>query len=257
MFFELSKLLNFFLSPITWILLFLISFLIFKRKLWRRIAVISSITLFIIFTNNILIDYIKYCTVKEYTSIPLDTAKHYKVAIVMGGFAFMNRETGQMKYELDRADRLWEAVRLWKKGIVKRILITGDPTSIIQEGGSSDKELFLDYMAEIGIPRDAFILEQQARNTRENAKYTREILEAEQITEKECILITSATHMRRSLKCFAKVGIHPDIYPVNTYVKPTTINHRSFYPDWKAAVKWQELLNEWVGDLVYSLVGYI
>ena len=144
MFFELSKLLNFFLSPIAWILLFLISFLVFKRKLWRRIAVISSITLFIIFTNNILIDYIKYCTVKEYTSIPLDTAKHYKVAIVMGGFAFMNRETGQMKYELDRADRLWEAVRLWKKGIVKRILITGDPTYIIQEGGSSDKELFLD-----------------------------------------------------------------------------------------------------------------
>lgn len=136
-------------------------------------------------------------------------------------------------------------------------MITGDPTSIIQEDGSSDKELFLSYMSEIGIPRNIFILEQQVRNTRENAKYTKEILDAQHISDKECILITSSTHMKRSLKCFAKVGIHPDIYPVNIYMKPININHRAFYPDWKAAVKWQELLNEWIGDLIYSFVGYI
>ena len=44
----------------------------------------------------------------------------------MGGFASMNRETGQMRYEQDRADRLWEAVRLWRNGTIEKILITGD-----------------------------------------------------------------------------------------------------------------------------------
>ena len=136
-------------------------------------------------------------------------------------------------------------MRLWKKGVVERILITGDPTSIIQKDGTSTKELFLNYMEELGVPRSVFLLEQQARNTRENVIYVRSILETERITEEECVLITSVTHMKRSLKCFAKIGIHLDMYPVNTY------------PDWEAAMKWQELLNEQIGDIVYSFVGYI
>lgn len=257
MFFELSKLLNFFLSPITWILLSLIGFLVFKCKVRKRVCLLISILFFLFFTNHLLVDYIRYCTVKEYTSVSIDTAKRYKVAIVMGGFASMNVQTGQMRYEQDRADRLWEAIRLWKKGQIGNILITGDPTSILQEDGTSTRDLFLNYMEELGVPRTAFILEQQARNTHENAKFTKEILEAKQIAGKECILITSATHIRRSLKCFAKIGLHPDFLSVNTYDAPSNINHRSFYPDWKAAVKWQELLNEWIGDWAYTMMGYM
>ena len=112
-------------------------------------------------------------------------------------------------------------------------------------------------MEEVGVPRSVFLLEHQARNTRENVIYVRSILETERITEEECVLITSVTHMKRSLKCFAKIGIHLDMYPVNTYIRPANINHRSFYPDWEAAMKWQELLNEQIGDIVYSFVGYI
>ncbi len=77
------------------------------------------------------------------------------------------------------------------------------------------------------------------------------------ITDKECLLITSATHIERSLKCFAKVRLHPDYYAVNIYDAPTNINHRSFYPSWDAAVKWQELMNEWIGDIVYKMMGYV
>ena len=258
MFFELSKFLNFFLiSPIRWMFFLLIGFCLFKRRRRKKACLISCIALFLIFTNNLLVDYVKYLTVKEYSAMTISVGKQYKLAIVMGGFASMNRNTGQMQYELDRADRIWEAVRLWKKGVVERILITGDPTSIIQKDGTSTKELFLNYMEELGVPRSVFLLEQQARNTRENVIYVRSILETERITEEECVLITSVTHMKRSLKCFAKIGIHLDMYPVNTYIRPANINHRSFYPDWEAAMKWQELLNEQIGDIVYSFVGYI
>lgn len=257
MFFELSKLLNFFLSPITWGCLLLIGALVLKRKRWKRVCVISSAIVFLLFTNHLLLSYVKYQTVKDYSSIVLDSSKHYKAIIVMGGFASMNQQTGQMRYMVDRADRLWEAVRLWRNGQAENILITGDPTSFIEEDGSCTSELFLNYMEDLGISRTAFILEQRARNTRENAKFTKEILEARRISDKECLLITSATHMKRSLKCFAKEGVYPDFLPVNTYGPPTNINHRAFYPDWQAAVKWQELLNEWFGDWAYSLMGYM
>ncbi len=257
MFFELSKLLNLFISPISWIILLLIGIIIFKKKIYRRICIIACILVFLLFTNNLLVDYVKYQSVKAYSTAHIDTTQHYKVAIVMGGFASINKETKQLRYESDRADRLWEAVRLWRIGQVERILITGDSTSFIQEDGTSTTELFLRYMEEMGVPETTFILEQKARNTRENATYTAEILKRENITDKECLLITSATHIERSLKCFAKVGLHPDYYAVNIYDAPTNINHRSFYPSWDAAVKWQELMNEWIGDIAYKIMGYV
>lgn len=256
MFFELSKLLNICFSPITWIIALLILSFLLKKKILKRICLSGSIGLFVLSTNTRLVDYVKYCTVKEYTCTRLDTTRHYKTGIVMGGFATMNKETGQMKYEQDRADRLWEAIRLWKQGYIENILITGDPTSVIDDDGNSTAELFLKYMEQLGICRDAFILEQQARNTRENALYTIKILKEKGIADKECLLITSATHIKRSVKCFAKEGVRPDIYTVNTYDPPGKIGHRDFYPDWRAAVEWQELLNEWIGDIAYKIAGY-
>lgn len=175
----------------------------------------------------------------------------------MGGFASMNRETRQMRYEQDRADRLWEAVRLWRNGTIEKILITGDGTSIVQPDGTSTEKLFLQYMEEMGIPQKVFILEKQALNTRQNTLFTAEILKKENIKGEECLLITSATHMKRSLACFKKTGIHPDYFPVNTYDTPKIINHRTFYPQWEAAIEWQELMNEWIGDRVYQIMGYI
>ncbi len=258
MFFELSKLLNFFISPVTWIVLLLIFTFRFKKKKLRKICLVASIVVFVVFTNPLLLAYVKYFSVREYSMQQTAcTGRHYRLALVMGGFATMNKETGQMRYEQDRADRLWEAVRLWKKGAVDRILITGDPTSSIMEDGSTTAGLFLDYMEELGIPHDAFILEQHARNTRENAAFTAEILKRQDIRDKECLLITSASHIKRSLKCFEREGLHPDFLPVNVCDKPHSISHRTFYPSWEVAVKWQELMNEWVGELVYKIMGYV
>ncbi|WP_455587194.1 YdcF family protein [Bacteroides sp.] len=258
MFFELSKFLNFFLtSPISWIFILLTGVCLCKRKHRKRVCLICCITVFIVFTNKLSADYVRYLAVKEYSTAVISPSKNYELAIVMGGFGSMNKETGQMKYELDRADRLWEAVRLWRKGRVKRILITGDPTSVIQPDGTSTKELFLQYMEEMGIPKETFILEQQARNTRENAIFTAEILKKKEIEDKECLLITSVSHMKRSLACFKKTGIHPDYLPVNIYSAPESVSHRAFYPQWEAAIEWQELMNEWLGDLAYRIMGYV
>ena len=257
MFFEISKLLNILLSPITWIILLLIGTFLFKKKRQKKVCLYSCIAIFLLFTNGLLLGYVKHQMVKEYSTVNIHPDKQYKAAIVMGGFASINKETGVMCYEQDRADRLWEAVRLWKTGVIDTILITGDPTSIIQKDGSSTAQLFMDYMELFGVPSTTFILEQQARNTRENAHNTTEILNSKEISDKECLLITSATHMKRSLKCFAKEGMFMDYYPVNIYNKPTNINHRTFYPSWNVAVEWQELLNEWVGDVMYRMMGYL
>ena len=256
MFFEISKLLNLFISPITWIILLLLGTFLFKKKKLRKTCLVCSIAVFVVFTNHLLVDYVKYQTVKKYNAIQINPKKKYQVAIVMGGFASMNTVTGMMQYQQNRADRLWEAVRLWKSDVVDFILITGDPTSFIDEDGTTTAPLFLNYMGGMGVPRDVFILEQRAKNTHENAEYSVAILQNLNVKDTQCLLITSATHMERSLKCFASVEWHPDFYPVNTYAKLNKVNHRAFYPSWEAAVKWQELFNEWIGNCIYQLMGY-
>lgn len=257
MFFELSKFLNFFLSPITWIILLLLGFFLLKRRKLRILCLGSAILCFVVFTNGLLVDYVRAKEAGVYGKARLQEGKKYRVAIVMGGFASMNEETGQIRYNEDRADRLWESIRLLRMGRVERILITGDGTSFLHDRGKCTAELFLTYMEQMGIPRDSFLLEQRARNTRENAVNTAKLLAEADIKDSECLLITSATHMKRSLGCFAKVGMSPDYFSVNIYDLPSEINHRSFYPSWEAAIKWQEILNEWVGDVAYKMKGYI
>ena len=257
MFFEISKFFNLLLSPISWVALLLIGAIVFRQKRRKKICLFICTSIFLIFTNTLLLSYVRYQMTKEYQTVTLPEGKTYKVAIVMGGFASIHKETGVMRYLFDRADRLWEAVRLWKLGVVDSILITGDHSSIIERNGITNAPLFFNYMEQMGVPREAFILEQHAANTRENALNTTAILRQRHIAPQECLLITSATHMERSLKCFAKEGYSVDFYPVSTYEKPYHITHRLFYPSWDVAIKWRELLNEWIGNQVYKMMGYI
>lgn len=258
MFFEISKFLYVFVtSPISWIIAFLILGYFFrKRKVVRMGCWISVLVLFLLMGNGAFYEYVKYNTFNEYNKAELKK-EHYKVAIVMGGFSGINKETGQLKYVEDRADRLWEAVRLYKTGKIDYIMITGDGATMIDDNGESTADLFLDYMSELGIDRSVFILEQHARNTVQNAEFSVKILNEKHFEAKDCLLVTSVEHIERSLNCFENEGYKLDWYAVNLYDKPSHFSHRSLYPSWEVMVKWQRLFNEWIGKMVYRVMGYV
>lgn len=262
MFFELSKLLNFFLAPTTWMFLLLAAFAVLRnrkeskvRRRWSRVCLYGSLFVFLVFTDRPLFDYVKARETAVWAHPREMEGKHYKAALVMGGFSMVNPDTGAVLYPNSCADRLWGAVRLYHMGKVEKILISGDSITSEDEGHIKE-ELFLKYMEEAGVPRDVFLLEPQALNTRENAVYSIAMLKPLGIGDRDCLLITSASHMERSLGCFAAEGWHPDWYAVGITPFPNQLNHRSFYPSWEIAFKWQELLNEWIGNAVYSLLGY-
>lgn len=148
----------------------------------------------------------------------------------------------------DQSGRLMEALRFYKKRTVGKILITGDYCC------SVDTTLFYNYMRELDVPDSAFIIERNALNTRQNATYSMLLVKG-RYTDRETLIITSALHMKRSLACFAKEGFRPDYYSVDTH-QGTSTELRQFYPNWKVAVLWQAVLNEWIGNVVYNIVGY-
>lgn len=253
MFFEIAQFLKFFIvSPITWMLTTLILGLVLKRKILTRLFLSLSVVLFVAFTNTWIVDHVMILMVKNH-STPVVTQKHYKVAIVMGGFSSINSETGKLTYIYDRADRLWEAVRLYREGMIDNILITGDPSTALDDNGNTTAPQFLQYMSGFGVPASVFILEQKALNTLQNALFTVDILQRENISSDSCLLITSAIHMRRALYVFEKHSISLDYIPVSVPQNTVSFNHRSFYPRWETAVKWEQIFNELIGNVVYQL----
>ncbi len=258
MFFELSKILRIFLvSPLTWLfVLFGLSFLLRSRR-WRRACRVGCVVMFLFFSSEPVLEWVKQETVGEAGKAHMVEGKRYRVAIVLGGFGLMSHTTGQLYHEGSAADRLWEAVRLWRTRHVERILISGDACMNIKSDGQTTAPLFLDYMEQMGVPRSVFILEQHAKNTRENATLTAEMLRREGISPGDCLLITTATHMRRSLGCFRRVGFATDWFPVHPCEVRTDREHNGYYPQWRVFTQWEELLNEWVGLCAYRVAGYI
>ena len=69
------------------------------------------------------------------------------------------------------------------------------------------------------------------------------------------LLITSATHMPRSVKIFEKQGIRIIPIPVD-YQTANTLQWREFNIT-DGAVLWNRLLHEYIGIVAYKLTGKI
>ena len=254
MFFAISKILKVFLLPLTWIfLLFLLSYWL-KNKKSRKRCFVAAIIIMVVFSNKPLLQWSQYMTTKQYSHQKLPT-KCYKVAVVMGGYGSMDTASMQVSYLDDRGARLWEAIRLYDAGIVDKIMISGDATINVNDEGHGTADAFKEFMADLGIHNGDLILEQHARNTRENATYSTAMLDSLGYKPEQCLLISSATHIKRSLASFESCGWTLDAYATNIYPKPHP-KFINFIPNWKTLTDWHELLNEWFGSLVYKIVGY-
>lgn len=241
--------------PMTWVIGMLLVAAFLKNKKWRNGLVIASISLLLLITNRPLEQWAEYKTTAPYVE-QQTPQKHYKVAIIMGGFGSMNTRNGQFCPYKDRGARLWEPIRLYHMGIVERILVTGDATVNIDKKGNTTLPEFKQYLGELGIPDSCIIVEPYAVNTRENATRSIAILDSMGYQSDECLLVTSASHMKRSADCFEGEGWMLDQFAVNCPPKPDHLHFRDFLPSQEPVVLWNGLINEWVGNIIYKVVGY-
>lgn len=71
MFFEISKFLRFFLvSPISWMAILVVAALWVKRKRVRRILLGVAAAVFLVFTNNMLVNYVRFRMTRQYAHRP-------------------------------------------------------------------------------------------------------------------------------------------------------------------------------------------
>ena len=221
--------------------------LFIRKKKLRSWLLLGTFVFSLIITNNLL--QIEACRAwsAPYRT-PLDTTVVYDLAVVLGGSTEYSWEWAQINYS-DCGDRMTEAIRLYRMGRIKKLLISGEQAINIYKG-KSFAPYFLNYMEQMGVKREDIVLEQKARTTRENVLLINEIIT--KYDHPKILLITSGWHLRRAMKGFKNAGMNLVPYGVDVPSRVIINSWNELLPSWKTAVKWQELIHEIVGMAVIN-----
>lgn len=255
MFFILSKIFIYFLYPFTWFILCLAGYFFFKNPKWKKRFKIGAISIFLIFSNTvILLELLKRW---EIHGTKIENVKNYDVGIVLGGMFGYNNDLKVLTAG-SHSDRMWQAITLYKKGKIKKFLISGGSGYVTDHGLVEAKQI-KEVLVGWGIPSADIITEIKSRNTHENAVETQKILNRSYPHFEKNLLITSGFHMRRARACFNKVGLKCDTFSTDLMTGPTSNYFWDQYiiPDMETLFGWNRLIKEWIGYATYDMMGYI
>lgn len=251
MFFFLSKLLTFLISPTVIVLSLLVAALIIKKAATRRRLLITSLVLLFLFSNPFIINQL--LKQWELKGVRYNKKDRYDAGIVLSGFMNINKESKSLSFG-EGVDRLTEGLILYRKGFINKIIISGGSGSIVEDTRESAlaKAFLVNYCA---IPDSAVLIDTLSRNTYENAVESRKIMKEHNI--KTALLITSASHMRRARACFIKAGLDVAIYSTDQrYEKQEYSPSDLIIPATDNLVRWEILMHEVAGCFIYKLKGY-
>lgn len=249
MFFILSKIVGLVLKPLTGMLIAGLIAVFTKRRRLRRIAVKTGIALFLICTNPWLVSVLSGWWETGQRS-PADITQPYEAGILLGGYteSLVAAPAGLPTFSRS-GNRLSAALLLYKTGKIRHILLSGGSGRMIGTEKVEAQEA-RQYLLQLGVPDTAIWVEDRSRNTRENAYYSKILLDS-LAPQRQCVLITSAWHMRRAEACFRKAGVPCDTFGTDFFEEKSQGNPlRWLEPDWKALMKWECLIKEWVGYLM-------
>lgn len=97
----------------------------------------------------------------------------------------------------DGSDRVWHAARLYRAGKAPKIVVSG----------SNDLAAAVPLLLDLGVPREAILVDNDSRNTYENSRFTERLLQERGIESPSALLVTSAWHMPRALGNFSRTSL--------------------------------------------------
>jgi uncharacterized SAM-binding protein YcdF (DUF218 family) len=253
MFLILSKILDLFLSPLTWGMVFVAAGLVLRRR--PRLAVgLPVLGLGVLYAFSI--EPMAGALMRSAEAGVAPTYRPdvvYDAVIVLGGGLDPDATETSGRPEYNGAgDRIVRGYELLREGRARHVLISGGsldprPEAIIEA------EVLSRQLQLWGIEPARIFIEGKSRNTRENA------VESEKIIRQQgwgtLLLVTSAAHMPRAHGCFAAVGIRADTFLADVRAPP---GKRS--PTWLPRAAHlsasSDALRELAGRWVYRLRGW-
>ncbi|MCK5780902.1 MAG: YdcF family protein [Psychrilyobacter sp.] len=198
---------NIFISPGIFIiaLLLILIFSLRKKRTLSRLLLIKIIILTYLLSIEPVKDMIIQPLEKKYNPITNEQLKTGDSYIVLGGGIYDNAPTSLGENtgipSKSAMYKIVETVKLYKIYPMK-IIISG---GIVYSGEKSEGSVYKNLMISLGVPKNDIIVEGKSKTTAENARFTKEIMK--DLKLKKAILVTSATHMNRSVYIFEKYGV--------------------------------------------------
>jgi uncharacterized SAM-binding protein YcdF (DUF218 family) len=263
MFLYLSKLLPLFFYPLGFACICLVVALItfVSRPRIAKIAIALSLFILLATSNDWAADYLMRSL--EWQHLPSSQLPNSEAIVVLGGStrsAFPPRVTVDLS---EQGDRVIYAAQLYRQGKAPFIILSGGRIDW-KSGGTPESTDMASILTSLGIPKKAIIEEPNSLNTYENAVNIKKILEQRSI--KKVLLVTSASHMPRSLLIFKRQAI--DVIPATcdllvsqNEIDELTKTPKSFLlnllPDSKNLDDFTVALKEYIGLFIYKLRGWI
>ncbi len=265
-FFILSKVVQFCIEPLNWALIFVLLALFFlslrKMYLCKRFLVLA------------LLDFalIGWLPVSEFFLRALEnSAPKTEISIVsnkdLGGIIVLGGSIEGGEIIVDRnevslrssAERITKALEMIRKNPNLPFVFSG-LSGLISPTGIAEADAFRRLIQEQGLGEELAHYENRSRNTYENVLYSKPMIlefgsKEESGQLKPWLLITSASHMYRSIKIFKKQGL--DVLPMPVDYQTANSLQWTMFDLLDGASNWKILTHEIVGLFAYWITGKI
>lgn len=183
---------------------------------------------------------------------PADMPAKVAGIIVLGGAVDQNLTEARGIPALNgAAERMTEGVALARRYPDARLVFTGGQGSLVH-GSLNEADVARALWTAMGVPENQVIYEDKSRNTHQNAVLSKALVNPQ--PGETWLLVTSASHMPRSVGVFRKVGWDVVPWPVNFR---TGRGFAALYdaPFPERIGQFEGGVREWIGLTAYWLMG--
>ncbi len=239
---------NLLISPALFIIIVLLGALLMDRfnyARFKKLFIIISVGFYLISirpTKELLVRVIEPKKISSPAEI-----RSSEVYVLLGGGITQGTPVGSIPTDAAYS-RIVEAATLYKK-YPKKIIVTGG--RVYDRESPSESSVYRSVLAALGVPEEDIILEEESRNTLENAILTKKILDEMEVSS--ITLITSATHMFRAKTTFTSTGLQVATSPTGYLTDNSSYKVQDFIPSSRNLDHFLRALWEYVGIAVYQV----
>lgn len=257
MFFVISKIFWFFVQPANLAVLLVLASLAATALAWRRLALWAGggavLVLVLSVWSSLGANLLE--PLEERFRRPDTLPDRIDGIVVLGGGLEGGINKVRGGYELNSSgDRFVETAILARRFPDAKILISGGSGELLLDG-EADADTAPRLLTALGVAPERLILENRSRNTDENARFSKELVNPK--PGENWLLVTSAFHMPRSVGLFRKAGFPAIPWPVD--YRTSGAEGVGFFVD-NAMDSLQNTtlgIREWIGLFVYWMTGRI
>ncbi len=197
--------------------------------------------------NAIVSGWMVHAIEREYLNFQVDDVEPLDIAVVLGGGA-TTAAGGRAQFG-SSGDRVVLAARMFHDGKVERIICSGTSGLPRPDGAMTAGEASARLLIQMGVPEEKILLI-DGRNTMEEIQSLDRWLAKQERRDLRVGIITSAWHVKRSLRLAKTVGLDVTAIPADFLSRPYRTAPDLLIPSVNNVSRTTIVAKEWLAELV-------